>query len=160
MAGMFDVRELVKVAVSDEKTGVVFYTEAAAKTKDAKLRGTFEKLAEEERGHEKHFRGMLEQMGDVKPPEQYSGEYTAYLESLTSDRAFPDDAAAVEAVKRCSSDLEVLDLALSIERDTLILMEEMQKLVAERDRRIVETLADEERSHIVALTKARKGVAG
>jgi len=152
---MFDVKELVKVAVQDEKSGVVFYTDAAAKTEDPDLKETFTTLAEQERSHQQQFEGMLAELGDYKSPEGYSGEHSAYLTALASDRAFPTEAAASEAITRCSGDRDILELALRIERDTLILMEEMQKLVAERNRDIVETLANEERSHVVMLTAAR-----
>ena len=160
MAGMFDAKELVKVAIQDEITGAAFYAGAAAKSGNPELKETFVALADQERGHRKRFEEMLDAMGDYQSPEQYPGEYTEYLNSLATDRAFPDEAAAVAAVGACAGDAEVLDLSLRIERDTLKLMEEMQKLVAERDRAVVETLADEERSHIEVLTAAREGLAG
>jgi hypothetical protein len=49
-----------------------------------------------------------------------------------------------------------LVLATRFERDTLILMNEMRKLVPEKDGAIVEELASEEQAHLVTLTEAQQ----
>ncbi len=160
MGELFEVAELVRVAVEDEKTGVAFYSALAEKTRSPELRETFSQLAEEERGHQKRFEEMLKSMGAHKAPERYAGEYVSYLNALTSDRAFPDESAAVEMAGKCGGDLPALELAIRVERDTLILMQEMRRLLPERHRAVVDELADEERSHVVKLSAARERLKG
>jgi len=154
MAELLEVAELVKVAVEDERTGVAFYTRLAHKSD--KLKNVFTKLAEEERRHQMRFEEMLADLGGVKPREQYAGEYTAYLKALTNSRAFPDDATAIRMADECSDDSEALLLANRFERDTLILMGEMRKLLPAKSSEIVEELVAEEQSHLVALAEARQ----
>ena len=65
-----------------------------------------------------------------------------------------DEAAAERMAGECAEDQAALALARCFERDTLILMQEMRALVTEKDRAIVDELADEERAHLVTLTEA------
>ncbi|MHC4295264.1 MAG: ferritin family protein, partial [Planctomycetota bacterium] len=53
MAELFEITELVKVAIEDERTGVAFYSRLAEKCE--RLKETFERLAEEEKIHLKRF---------------------------------------------------------------------------------------------------------
>ena len=55
MAEIFDLAEVIKVGVEDEKSGVAFYGVLAEEAADPALRETFAGLAEEERGHARRF---------------------------------------------------------------------------------------------------------
>jgi rubrerythrin len=156
MAEQFEITELVKIAVEDEISGVAFYSTLAGKAKDQQLRKTFAELAEQEKYHQKRFEAMLAGLGGYRAPEQYSGEYMAYLQVLTSARAFPDPQAARKAAEQCPTDGAALALATRFERDTLMLMNEMRKLVPAKDGAVVEELASEEQAHLVTLTEARQ----
>jgi rubrerythrin len=156
MVEQFEVDELVKVAVEDEKSGVAYYSRLAQKACDAWLRSTFADLAEQEKHHQQRFERMLADLGGYSPREQYPGEYMAYLRAMTSGRAFPDVHAAQQAAEQCADDLSAVDMALRFERDTLVLMNELRGFVPQRDRAIVDELINEERSHVVVLTAAKE----
>jgi len=160
MGEMFDVAELVRVAVEDERTGVAFYGALAGKVRDADLRKTFADLAEQERGHQRRFEQMLARLGEHKPAESYGDEYAAYLDALTAGRAFPDEPTAMRMAEECPDDLAAVEMSSRFERDTLMLMQEMQGLVPARHRATVEELADEEREHLVVLSAARHRLRG
>lgn len=155
MAEQFEVTELVKVAVEDERSGVAFYSVLAEKAKDAQLRKTFATLAGQEKYHQKRFEDMLADLGGYSAKEEYPGQYMAYLSVLTGNRAFPDAKAAQKAAERCADDKAALDLAIRFERDTLILFHELRALVPHKDGTIVSELTKEEQAHLVDLTAAR-----
>jgi len=154
MCALFDVAEIVRVGVEDEKTGVALYTTLAAKSADDKLARMYTDLAEQERLHQGLFEQMLKALGEHAAAETYTGEYTAYLRALMNDRAFPTEAAACAAATACADDREALELAGRMERDTLVLMHEMRQLVRDADRRIVDELIAEEQSHVTQLSGA------
>jgi len=156
MSELFEVAELVRIAVEDEKSGVAFYSALAGKARGGALRKTFAELAEQEKFHRDRFQQMLDGLGAHKAPERYAGEYTGYLRALTEDRAFPDEQTAARMAAECPDDASALELAVRFERDTLLLMNEMQRLVAEKDAAIVRELAQEEQSHLVVLADARR----
>ena len=154
MAELFEVAELVKVAVEDEKSGVAFYSKLAEKSQ--KLKETFSDLAAQEKVHQKRFEQMLATLGDHKPREQFPGEYTDYLNTLTGTRAFPDEQTAITKAEQCADDLAAVDLASRFERDTLILMNEMRSLVPQKHNEMVDELIREEQEHLVTLANARQ----
>jgi rubrerythrin len=158
MAEQFEVAELVKIGVEDERTGVAFYTRLSQSVDNSELRGIFADLAEQEKYHQKRFEDMLQRLGGVKTAEEYAGQYMAYLSALTSDRAFPDPETAEKAAEACGSDAAAVALASRYERDALLLMNEMRSLVPEKDRGVVDELAREEQGHLVTLSEARRKV--
>lgn len=160
MAEQFEVAELVKIAVEDERSGVSFYNRLSEKVENSELRDIFADLAEQEKYHQQRFEEMLKRLGGVKTGEEYPGQYMAYLSALTSERAFPTPDAAQRAAEDCASDAEAVGLASRYERDTLMLMNEMSNLVPEKDRGIVNELAAEEQGHLVTLSEARRKVGG
>jgi len=160
MAELFAVSELVRVAVEDEKVGVAFYSALAGAAKDPGLKETFAKLTDEERRHQKRFEEMLRSVGRYAAPERYPDEYGAYLQATTSDRAFPDEDAARKQAEQCTSDREAVDFALGLERNTLLLLNEMRKFTREKDTSLVDEIASEEQSHLVTLLAARRRLPG
>ncbi len=156
MGELFDVAELVRVAIEDERTGGAFYTAAAERASDAGLKATFAEMADQERYHQKRFEAMLTELGDIAPPELYSGEYASYLGALTRDRAFPDVSSAQDMAAACDGDLAFLDVALDFERNTLNLINEMRLLVPESGKGVVDDITCEEQAHLVSLLEARE----
>ena len=155
MGELFDVAELVRVAVEDERTGGAFYAAAARRATDADLKATFADMADQERYHQARFEKMLAELGEIKPPEGYSGEYASYLGALTRDRAFPDEDGARRMAEACEGDLAFLDVALGFERNTLNLINEMRMLVPDSAKSVVDDITCEEQAHLVTLLEAR-----
>ena len=155
MGELFDVSELVRVAVEDERTGCAFYTAAAERADDPELKKTFAEMADQERYHQTRFENMLAELGEIRPPELYSGEYASYLGALTRDRAFPDQQSARQMAEACESDQAFLDVALGFERNTLNLVNEMRALVPESAKGVVDDITCEEQAHVVSLLDAR-----
>ena len=160
MGELFDVAELVRVAVEDERTGGVFYAAAAERAKDPNLKATFADMADQERYHQARFEKMLAELGEIKPPERYSGEYASYLGALTRDRAFPDEAGARAMAEACENDVAFLDVALGFERNTLNLINEMRLLVPAGGKAVVDDITCEEQAHVVSLLEAREALTG
>ena len=90
MRELFNVAELVAIGVEDETSGVAFYGELAAKCSNPEMKKVWETLASQERYHKKRFTEMLESLGPKPQKEEYPGEYSEYLRTLTAERAFPD----------------------------------------------------------------------
>ena len=154
MSELFDVAEMVRIAVEDERTGVALYTALGESSKGKDTKAIFQKLVGQERYHQMRFESILEQMGGLKPREGYDGEYVAYLRTLTSTRAFPDTQAAVEAARRCSSDAACLGLAGQYERETLAFLVEVAEMVGPKQQDVVMQIIREERQHVVVLAEA------
>ena len=158
MRELFEVSELVRIGVEDEKSGVAFYQKVAEKVSNDDLKKLFADLANQEKYHQKRFEQMLKELGGHTQKEEYPGQYTNYLRALTSERAFPDPDAAIRQADAIASDAEAVDLASRFERDTLILMNEMRSVLPVGDKSIIDELVREEQQHLVSLADARRMV--
>ena len=152
---LFEVSELINVAVKDEETGIEFYSALADATKTPEIKEAILAIAEQEKAHRDRFKDMLTQVGDYKPREEYAGQYGEYLKVLLESRAFPEPSAAAEKARGVGSDAEAIDIALGLEKDTLLFLQEMKGLVPESNADLVEEIIKEEREHVVDLTNLR-----
>ncbi|MGD2173778.1 MAG: ferritin family protein [Candidatus Brocadiaceae bacterium] len=149
MPELFSARELIEIAVREEKTGATFYRELAESTDSAELREFALEVAQMEDEHEEKFRRLLDRLGDYAPTgEQYPGEYESYMSYLVEGRIFPMGEDGEQMARRQESDREAVDTAMSMERNTLLFYHEMLQFVPEQDRPLLEEIIAEERQHV------------
>jgi len=153
--GLFKVSEIVQMAIDEEHNGYFFYNALAECAQNDTLKEAAKRLAEQERGHEKAFTELRQRLGAYQPPEQYPGEYANYVNALMGGKSFPSEEAAVKLAQRAGGDVQAVDTAILFEKNTLLFLGEMRKLVPQRDRATVDELIDEERQHLVDLSNIR-----
>ncbi|MFP4058007.1 MAG: ferritin-like domain-containing protein [Candidatus Brocadiia bacterium] len=153
--GLFNVSEIVQMAIDEEHNGYFFYNALADCADSPKLQETARRLAEQEKYHEKRFIEMRDRLGAYQPPEQYPGEYADYVNVLVGGRVFPDEEGAVKLAQEAGGDADAVDTAILFEKNTLLFLNEMRTLVPEKDRQTIDELTDEERQHLVDLSAVR-----
>ena len=158
MGIFFTGRELIEIGIGIEKNGAAFYESLAESTGDAGLQGIYTHLADREREHAEIFRNMLGTSGDYRLPQPLTGEYDAYLKALVDSLIFTDDGTARAMARNAGSDMEAVQTALRVEKDSILYYREMRNLVRRTDRTIVDTLIEEERGHIGQLTELKKSL--
>ena len=157
--GLFRVSEVVQMAIDEEHNGVIFYETLQKCAKSRVLKEASKRLAVEERGHEKAFTEIKANLGEYQPPETYPGEYADYVSVLVGGKTFPSDEDAAKLARDAGGDVQAVDAAIGFEKNTLLFLNEMRKLVPDRDQGIVDELIDEERRHLVDLSKLRAQLA-
>ena len=153
--GIFNVAEIVQMAIDEEHNGYYFYHALAACADSDELKEVATRLAQQELGHEKAFTELRDRLGAYLPPETYPGEYADYMNVLIAGKTFPDEEGAVKLAQEAGGDTAAVDTASGFEKNTLLFLGEMRKLVPEKDRRMVDVLIDEERQHLVDLAAIR-----
>jgi len=149
------VSELVDMAIKDEETGVEFYRALALVARDPRMRERMLAIALQEEAQLAWFQKMRAEIGGEKIAEEYPGEDEDYLRALTSP-AFPaaEDAAALARLAK--SDAEALELAMRLEKDTLLLLTEMKRFISAEHHKYVDVVIDEEKEHLIQLAAIRK----
>ncbi|MFO7899701.1 MAG: ferritin family protein [Planctomycetota bacterium] len=153
MTRTFDIRELLRVAVRDERGGQEMYRSLSEKATDAELAETFRWLAEQEKGHERRFQAMLDDLGPAPGTSQYPDEYADYLESVAQEGGGANLGARAE---QTGSDADAVDLAIRFEREQLALQKDIADVLGDRHREIIDAVLNEERRHLVRLAGARE----
>lgn len=153
---LFNVRELISMAVKDEETGIAFYQALAEVAGNSAVKEKALEISKQEAVHARRFQQMIDEIGEYKPREQYSGQYDAYVQALLDGRAFPEPEKAADKARAAASDGEAIRIAMGLEKDTLLFLQEMKGLIKPEYTNYVQEIIEEERAHLAELT-ALKG---
>ena len=159
MANLIAANEIVKMSVDEERSGQVFYRAWSESTKDAKVKAEAARIADMEKHHEEVFTELLKKLGEPAGAESFSGEYQDYVSALMADKALPGGQAGKDLASRLS-DLEAIDVALKAEQKALLLYSFLEKQLDPADLATVAGVIDEERQHVVDLTRLKQAVSG
>ena len=88
--------------------------------------------------------------------EQYPGEYGEYMAYLVGGRIFPMGEESEKMADRLGSDVEAVETAAQMEKNTLLLYQELLRFVPEKDHAVLEDIMDEERLHLLQFTKFKQ----
>ena len=150
--------ELINIAIGIERRGIAFYELMAKSSKNQVAVDVFKYLADMERQHIKIFQDMITEVGSFKISER-SGEYGDYLQALVDSAVFTDEFVTSETTARATSDIEVLELAIGAEKDSILFYYEMKDILPKPAQSAVDRIINEEKSHLRQLTELKKKLA-
>lgn len=159
----FTADEILAFAEQVERNGAAFYRRAAQITSDASVKDTLLKLAEMEDGHERLFasvRGVLQGREKEAPTFDPGDDASRYLAEMAGQHVFKKhtDVSTIFTGKETS--MEVLDIAIGFERDSIAVFDALERWVPEylgRDK--VSALVREEISHVAFLSREKEKLA-
>jgi rubrerythrin len=158
MRGRFLGDEICEMAIETEKKGAAFYDAVAHTATSPAVRDFCARMAAAEQEHERVFTAMLSLLHSAPEPEEYAGEYLAYVHALLDRDVLPGAAEGVGLAERAQTEREAIDFALQFEKSTILFLYEMRNFVPEGERSTVDKLLNEERSHVTMLAELRKSV--
>jgi len=151
----FTGKELLDMAVKIEENGLRYYTDAATAAKSADLKGLFGFLADQEKDHIKIFSGLrklLAETGSESAQTDYGEEATLYLNALADSEVFTSADEGARLAKSVKSEREAVELAIGMEKDSLLFYYEIQKMIRPQDASVLEHLIGQEKDHVRRLT--------
>jgi rubrerythrin len=155
MSIVFSPAELINIAIGIERSGITFYDIMARTTDNEAAREIFREFVGMERGHLGMFQGMLSTIGDVKPPETSTPEYTGYLQALIDDAVFTNDALMSETLTQADSDIKALEIGISAEKDSILFYQSIKEVMPRTVITALDKIIAEEKSHLQQLTFLR-----
>jgi rubrerythrin len=157
MGHLLNVGEIVEFAIYIEQNGYKFYIESIKKFKNERLIKLFQFLGDEEFKHEETFKKLLKITGTSTPNESYPGEYEAYMKDFLKTHALANDASLKARLDSIKTDYDAIEVALSFEKDSIILFTMLKKYIEDKNKGIVEGIIQEEVTHIFQITQYRHG---
>jgi len=142
-------RDALRIAIATERSGLEFYSRAAALTRDARGRRVFEKLATEEQEHlgtlEKRYRELLQQ------DPQLESRPTFLFFKGAANGLF---SAAADRLANGVDDRQALMIGIKCERGSYRFFKRYgDKFEDSEGKRIFLEFADEERAHLELLIR-------
>ena len=153
----FNAREVFDIGTQIEVNGKAFYEAAAKKTAETATREFFLELAAWEAQHITLFgelRDALPKGAGNVPVFDPNDEAALYLQATADSHVFVRNKDMVGLVAGCKGPLDILDVAMTFEKDSVVFYTTMKKVVAKnlgQDK--VDRLIDEEIKHISLLTQ-------
>ena len=155
--GVYSGAEVFQIAMELEETGRVFYETAAEATNNRAVADICKKLAEEEGKHHQRLKTMGEELVRRPPSRPLTWDELHFAQLLIEERVLPDPEAAVEAASGGKAQ-DILDIALRLEKDSLLLYYELLGEVDSKDSPAVQQIIKEEQTHVRNLTEAKRNL--
>lgn len=148
----FTVHEVIEQAVQTEKLGYQFYTEMAKRFREEEgLNRLFTTLAEKELRHEKVFKELLEMVGESEP--EGWEDISAYMRAMVESEFFLGKEKSLPSMSNIRTVDDAVRFAIGFEKETLLYFHGIRDAVKEKE--IVDEIINEEKSHIMWLTRFR-----
>lgn len=145
---LFRASELLDMAVQIERQGLEFYETCLSHTTEASVRETLLFMANEERKHVEVFARMKTGLEQYALPESYPGEMQAYIDSFVKDQVFTAQEKALEHAESLRDAKQVIDLALSFEKRSILFYSAMRQVLRASEGEIIDHVIAEEHAHI------------
>lgn len=160
MSFNFNADEIFQIGTQIEGNGQRFYEMVARNFPDPSAQKLFLDLASWESEHINLFEKLKQRLpdsakgGNLFDPNQ---ELHLYVKATAESHVFLKNKDIPEIVSKCKTPIEALDLAVAFEKDSVVFYTTMKKLVPEHlGKSEIDTLIDEEVSHIFILTQKKK----
>lgn len=157
MSITFNALEIFEMAEQIERNGAKFYRKAAGIVPDTKLQRTLLDLAAMEDRHERTFADMRRQ---ISPKQQElvtfdpENEASLYLQAMADGHVFDVNKDISLQLSGTESVEDILKMAIQAEKDSIVFYIGLRDFVpAEAGKEKVDDIIDEERGHIVVLSR-------
>ncbi|MBD3239400.1 MAG: hypothetical protein GF331_02355 [Chitinivibrionales bacterium] len=150
---MYNAEEIYTIGVEIEKNGKRYYDRTAAAADDPDVAKLLKELSSWEDSHV----ALFEQLATQLPENAKSGEtidpdedMQRYLKAVADSHVFLQKDIDIDAVAQgCKTAVDVLEMALRFEKDSVVLYTTMQHMVPEHlGKRTIGRLAQEEIAHV------------
>ncbi len=146
---MYSPGEILNLAMIIEENGEEFYYELADLAKDSCTRELLKKLAEEENKHRQRFLELKRHIDRIYKPDALEKVSRFLTSEAFGARLFSLDR---EKLKSIGSFEDALQLAITLEEDSIIFYELLKSLSdREETLKVLEFIIKEERSHVNTL---------
>lgn len=152
--------ELIHFGMQIEERGFKFFQGMAARVADPEVKKVFELLSDEEEKHYNVFEKMMLEVDTYDPPEYYMDEYEAYVWTLANNHVLKGKADPEQYLEKATTPVEAVDLALNIEKDTILFFIALKKVVPAEGRATLDLLIDQENLHVKSLLELKKKMQG
>ncbi len=147
MSELFVLEDILNALITLESHGNRLYLALADRAADVEAMKLFADLAKQELQHKEIYMGFKEKLGGQTDLDE---DYTAYLTELLRSNI------QLERIDLHSYDHDqALKLGIQLEKDTLSLLGELERILSEKKGRI-EKLVEEERRHLVQLLQLQR----
>jgi len=152
--------DVFRVGVQIETNGKLFYETAAKQTQEARAKELFKELAHWENQHIELFERLRLQLPETAKEENLfdpGSELEMYIKATADSHIFIKNKDIASLVSTLNPPQEVLDLAITFEKDSVVFYSTMKNAIPESfGKGRMDALSNEEIKHISMLTQQKE----
>ena len=152
--------DIFRVGVQIETSGKLFYETAAKQARETKTKELFRELADWENQHIELFERLRLQLPETAKEENLfdpGSELEMYIKATADSHIFIKNKDISSLVSTLKTPQEVLDLAITFEKDSVVFYGTMKKAIPESfGKGWMDALINEEIKHIAMLTQQKE----
>ena len=152
--------DIFRVGVQIETNGKLFYETAAKQTQEARAKELFKELADWENQHIELFERLRLQLPETAREMNLfdpGSELEIYIKATADSHIFIRNKDISSLVSALKTPQEVLDLAVTFEKDSVVFYSTMKKAIPESfGKERMDALINEEIKHIAMLTQQKE----
>ena len=153
---LFRASEILDMAIRIEHQGLAFYQACVAADLGFRVEKVLKYLIEQEKRHISIFSQMKKGLRHFSLPESYAGEMGAYMEAFVKEKVFVEPREASKEVAELKDPFQAIRWAISFERRSIAFYAAMKQIVRASEKKIIDQVIDEERTHIQRLDELGK----
>jgi rubrerythrin len=145
----FQAADALELAMGIETNGEAFYNAVKEKAEDDQVKALFGDLATQEVKHRAVFRKMSQDFkGNMLMSAEEWDDYQQYLQATVHSALFEGPDRALAAADEAKDEKEAVEMAIGFEKETLLFFYNLRDLVNERQKKTIDRIIAEERSHV------------
>ncbi len=160
MSLFLNANEVFGIGVQIEANGKLFYETAAKQAREG--RELFQELARWENGHIELFEKLRLQLSEASREEiifDPDSELQTYIKATADSHVFVKNLDIPSLVSRLKTPQEVLDLAITFEKDSVVFYSTIKKAIPESfGKERIDSLINEEIQHIAILMQKKERI--
>jgi rubrerythrin len=160
MSIFFNADEIFQMGLRIETSGKEFYATVAQNSSDPAMQKFFSDLSRWESEHIHYFDRLRQALpGSAKRGASFDPgeELLLYLQASADSHVFLRNKDIQKLASQCKTPLEVLELAIAFEKDSVVFYTTMKKVTPEEfGKKEIDLLIDEEVGHIALLHQKKK----
>ena len=149
---LLEATDILDLAMQLEKNGEAFYRAVAGTARSREIRELLVDLAEQEVKHYATFQRLASSRGEKQwMTDEEWADYLKYLRTTVQSTFFEGKDKALASAREVKDEKEALRMAIAFEKETLLFFYDLRDAVPAVHRTLVNTIVNEEKSHIVRL---------
>jgi rubrerythrin len=160
MSLYLNANEIFQIGIQIETNGKLFYETAASQSQEEPAKKLYRELAFWENQHIDLFEKLRLQLPESAKREDLldlNSELQIYVKATADSHVFIKNRDIPGLVSRLKTPREVLDLAVTFEKDSVVFYSAMKKVVPESfGKNQIDALINEEIQHIAVLTQQKE----
>ncbi|MDD5495577.1 MAG: ferritin family protein [Candidatus Omnitrophica bacterium] len=152
---VFNAAEIIDMGIEKEKKRRDFYGLVAEKFTEKEMKDLFTRLRDWEDEHIKKFSEIRQGVEEDDTHETYPGELADYMKVLVEDRLYKE-ASPSEFAKNVKTPIVAIQYGMAFERDAILFFSELLPAMGRTNRDSVQKLIDEEKQHLIYLSKLKQ----